>query len=144
MAFCINCGANNSDASIFCLECGHRIYHEAELSPAVTGKRRFPTAAIVSLALICLAVIGTLIRAGVHRPQQVSVMPSLDPASSGRKALPVSAVLTIFSKHADGTSFAQGSGFLLTPDGLAASNYHVLNGAALATAECCNGRTFDV
>jgi S1-C subfamily serine protease len=145
MAFCINCGAHNNDTSAFCLQCGHRLYHEAEIPPLVGSKRRFPTAAAVSLALVCLAVIGTVIRAGVHRPKQESVTPSVEPASqSGRKSLPVNAVLTIVARHADGEPFAQGSGFLLTPDGLAASNYHVLDGAALATAECCNNRTFEV
>jgi S1-C subfamily serine protease len=39
---------------------------------------------------------------------------------------------------------SQGSGFILTPDGLAGSNYHVLRGATRAFAECCNGKKFEI
>ena len=43
-----------------------------------------------------------------------------------------------------GAPVSQGSGFLLSSDGLAGSNYHVFRGVTKAFAECCNGRKFEV
>jgi S1-C subfamily serine protease len=54
------------------------------------------------------------------------------------------AVLMIISMNSKGSPISQGSGFILTPDGLAGSNYHVLRGATKAFAECCDGRKFEI
>lgn len=54
------------------------------------------------------------------------------------------AVLTIVGTDRRGSPVVQGSGFIVTPDGLAISNYHVLNGVSQAVAECCGGRDFEI
>ncbi len=146
MVFCVNCGTRNGDTSVFCRECGHRLLHEVPTASPVPEKGRLLPAVVVALGLISVVLVaGVIWIAASRRSANASKAAGEAPAASLRqKSLPLNAVLTILSKRADGTTFAQGSGFLLTPDGLAASNYHVLDGASLATAECCNGRTFDV
>jgi S1-C subfamily serine protease len=54
------------------------------------------------------------------------------------------AVLTIVGTNRTGTPEKQGSGFILTADGLAGSNYHVLKGVSHAVAGCCDGRVFEI
>ena len=54
------------------------------------------------------------------------------------------AVLMIVGMNAKGSSVSLGSGFIVSPDGLAGSNYHVLRGVSQAFAECCNGRKFEI
>jgi S1-C subfamily serine protease len=53
-------------------------------------------------------------------------------------------VLTIIGYDGAGNEEVQGSGFILTSDGLGATNYHVLEGAQTAIAQCCNGRKFEI
>jgi len=54
------------------------------------------------------------------------------------------AVLMIVGMDAKGSPVSQGSGFIVSSEGLAGSNYHVLRGATQAFAECCNGRKFKI
>ncbi|MCL5287356.1 MAG: S1C family serine protease [Acidobacteria bacterium] len=53
-------------------------------------------------------------------------------------------MLTVVGVNSQGSVISQGSGFILTSDGLAGTNYHVLKGVSHAVVECCNGRTFDL
>ena len=54
------------------------------------------------------------------------------------------AVLTIFASGNSGSEISQGSGFILTSDGLAGTNFHVLRGTSHALAKCCGGRVFEI
>jgi Trypsin-like peptidase domain len=54
------------------------------------------------------------------------------------------AVLIIVGVNAKGSPVSQGSGFILTSEGLAGSNYHVFRGVVRAFAGCCNGRKFEI
>ena len=56
----------------------------------------------------------------------------------------VPGVITLVTYDAKDRTLSQGSGFLLTPDGLAASNFHVLEDAARADATLGDGRKFQV
>ena len=139
MAHCINCGTKNPDGAVFCLACGQTLYQEprARALSAATKRARWllPTGIIIGALVLILIVVLVGIPKG-----------SLPDSSANRPKVPplTTAVLTIISYDAAGNREAQGSGFILTSEGLAATNYHVLDGASKATAECCSGRRFEV
>ena len=139
MAHCINCGTKNPDGAVFCLACGQTLYQEprARALSAATKRARWllPTGIIIGALVLILIVVLVGIPKG-----------SLPDSSANRPKVPplTTAVLTIISYDAAGNREAQGSGFILTSAGLAATNYHVLDGASKATAECCSGRRFEV
>jgi S1-C subfamily serine protease len=56
----------------------------------------------------------------------------------------IDGVLTFYTYDSDGAETGSGSGFVLSPDGLAVTNYHVLRGAAEASVRLGDGRVFDV
>ena len=99
---------------------------------------------MASVILIC----GLIVILSLRRPAATSVSIPQKPSSGGSLptagSAPVDAVLTIVSYRSDGSALEQGSGFILSPDGLAGSNYHVLRGATKAVAQCCNGRVFQI
>lgn len=53
-------------------------------------------------------------------------------------------VLMLVALDRKGAAISQGSGFILTPDGLAGTNYHVIQGASSVVASFPDGRTFDL
>jgi S1-C subfamily serine protease len=138
MAYCINCGASNPAGAVFCLACGQTLYQEPK--PAATDPKKpsrwiLPTAiAVGTLVIILIIVLG-------NTPKGKS--PNSN-ASQPHIALPTASVLTIIGYDAAGRQTIQGSGFILTADGLAVTNYHVLDGVSKAIAECCSGRKFEI
>jgi S1-C subfamily serine protease len=81
----------------------------------------------------------------VNKSSDVKRDTSKLPTVPATRATPVGApVLTIVASNLAGTAVSQGSGFILSSDGLAGSNYHVIKGATEAIAECCNGRVFEI
>jgi S1-C subfamily serine protease len=92
------------------------------------------------LALLLVLVIGSIAIYSLKQSNTSSTAPVTAPKPNAIDE----GVLTILSMDRKGSPVAQGSGFILTADGLAASNYHVLKGAAAAVAECCNGRRFEI
>jgi len=138
MAYCINCGASNPAGAVFCLACGQTLYQEPK--PAATGAKR-PSRWILPTAVVVGALVVILIIVFGSAPKGKS------PDSSDNRsnaAPPTAAILTIIGYDAAGKPEAQGSGFILTSEGLAATNYHVLDGASKAIAECCSGRKFEI
>lgn len=139
MAYCISCGTKNPDGALFCLACGQTLYQEPQARAVTSATKHvrwlLPAGvAIGALALVLIIVLASTQKGG-----------SPDPNTSRSKVPPHTAgVLTIMSYDAMGNRETQGSGFILTSDGLAATNYHVLDGASKATAECCSGRKFEV
>jgi len=66
------------------------------------------------------------------------------PSTESTVPIPDKAVLTIVGTNRTGSTVIQGSGFILTSSGLGGTNYHVLEGVSRATAECCDGRVFEI
>jgi S1-C subfamily serine protease len=99
---------------------------------------------LIFVLVLLVVVVGiSLRRAG--NPEQNSSNIAKPPLDQSPKATQFDeAVLMIVGMNAKGSPVSQGSGFLLSSDGLAGSNYHVVRGATKAYAECCNGRKFEV
>src|SRR5206468_12448496 len=98
------------------------------------------TLAIVGLFLgVALAAYSGARLGLINRP---SSLPSTSPLDAINNQIP--AVLTLHLYDAAGKLVGQGSGFILTDDGLAATNFHVLSRAHRAEAELGDGRLFHV
>lgn len=147
MIYCINCGTRNEADAAFCLSCGQTLYRQSTGSPPKSApnwdrQRLFVVIFTVS-ALAILLVVGLLV---VLKPSGESKIKqnASNESSTLIPKITDKAVLTIIGTDRRGTSVVQGSGFIVTSDGLAISNYHVLNGVSLAAAECCGGRDFEI
>lgn len=141
MAFCIQCGAQNETNAVFCVSCGQMLYREHPSTPplrAVIGRRKW---LIIACLLLGLAVVIVLLIPKSEKLSQSAEAVKVASPSTEQVGAPV---LTIVASNRRGTAVSQGSGFIITSDGLAGSNYHVIKGAVEAFAQCCNGRVFEI
>lgn len=144
MIFCINCGTQNERDAVFCLACGQTLYRSEKANESKTRPWRvwlwFPIGIIACLTVVALSLTVTTRRSAVDGdPQKIRTEEVRPPSAVTDKA-----VLTIVGVNRRGAPVKQGSGFILTSDGLGATNYHVLQGVAGAAAECCDKKVFDV
>jgi S1-C subfamily serine protease len=139
VSFCINCGAGNPAGALFCLSCGRTLYHEPQKSKRRIGRRQLILVISILAAFAAVIVVVSITKTNESKLSTLAPDKTHDITTSRAEA-----VLTVVGTNRKGTLVSQGSGFILTTDGLAGSNYHVLKGAAEAFAECCNGRKFDV
>lgn len=125
----------------------HQALHDYMAKTRVlrTGKLQGPRLAVITLCLLLGVVVS-----GYHftHPKASSSSPapsnqnrnaSLDPITSR-----IPAVLTIYTYDAHGKPVAQGSGFLITSDGIAVTNVHVLKSSYSADAKLGDGRLYNV
>jgi S1-C subfamily serine protease len=98
---------------------------------------------VFSGVLLVVAVAISLRKAETPEQKDINTVKPLDGYSPKTTQLD-EAVLTIVGMNAKGSPVSQGSGFIVSSDGLAGSNYHVLRGVTRAFAECCNGRKFEI
>ena len=140
MDHCIYCGTRNPAGATFCLECGQTLYHEPK-PPAVVSAKKTTRRWLVLVGVVAGSVTFILlILFGIH----LSKKPPDTAVNRQDIARSTAAVLTIVGYDNAGNEEAQGSGFILTGEGLGATNYHVLEGAQRAFAQCCNGRKFEI
>jgi len=143
MAFCINCGASNPADAVFCLSCGQTLYREPDPKPLPQPRSR--KGWILAAVIICAAIIVISIAFSRNEGAPRLQGPTAESGSASTQIRPdPDDVLTIVALDREGQPIRQGSGFVLTADGLAGTNYHVLQGARSAIAQCCNGRVFEV
>jgi len=142
VAFCIQCGAQNKADAVFCISCGQLLYHEHPTTLQLKvriGQRKWLIVACVLLGLV--VVIAVLLIPKSEKVSQSAEAVNISSPSTESTRAPV---LTIVAANQRGTAVSQGSGFIITSDGLAGSNYHVIKGAVSAVAQCCNGRVFEI
>lgn len=137
MTFCIQCGAQNPDDALFCLGCGQALYRLPKL-------RRRKSTLLLSLLLLVVTVVATALWLEQKHGSAQDKPPTVSQTETKRTAPNTDSVLTIIALDRKGSAISQGSGFVLTADGLAGSNYHVLEGAARALASSSDGRSFEV
>jgi S1-C subfamily serine protease len=138
VTFCIQCGEQNPDDAVFCLGCGQALYRLPKV-------RRLKLTLVISALLLVTAVVGlALWFEQAHRNAQDKPPTPTQTTKADRAAPNTDSVLTIIALDPKGSTISQGSGFVLTSDGLAGSNYHVLKGAAGALASSADGRIFEV
>jgi S1-C subfamily serine protease len=144
MPYCIHCGASNQAESVFCLSCGQTLYREAlgTVSTKASGFRRIWRH--IAVAAICVLVASLIIAFSIKKPEKMAREVEVAKVSPPSGTVSGDAVLTIVGTDRRGAAVSQGSGFILTADGLAGSNYHVLRGTTNAFAGCCNGRIFEI
>ena len=142
MAFCVQCGAQNETNAVFCVSCGQMLYREHPSTPplrAVIGRWKW---LIIACLLVGLAVVVVILL--IPKSEKVIQSAEAVKVSSPSTVLVDAPVLTIVASNRRGTAVSQGSGFIITSDGLAGTNYHVIKGAVQAVAQCCNGRIFEI
>jgi len=97
------------------------------------------------LLVVLLGIFAVIVSLKETGNSQQNVSNMKPPDDHSQKTTPFDeAVLMIVGMNAKGSPVSQGSGFIVRPDGLAGSNYHVLRGVSQAFAECCNGRKFEI
>ena len=136
MAFCIQCGVQNPNDAVFCLGCGQPLFRP-------TGPYRRRWLLISSGALLLVILVAAALwfwdadsRVGSKAPPQANQRNQSESISAS--------TLMIVAFDGKGSPFSQGSGFILTADGLAGSNYHVIKGAARAFASLPDGRVYEI
>ena len=142
MSFCINCGAENQETSRFCVACGQVLYQEPKKTSG--AKRRNWALSIIVFAFVALGLIAIVVLSSTtgnknQHPESLSLA-----TAKADFRLNSDAVLMIVGADQRDAAVSQGSGFIISADGLAVTNYHVLEGVADAAAECCNGRKLAV
>jgi len=127
---CSRCGAAVPPAEARCPRCA------AALAPArAAARERATRRALAALGLLTLAGLAVAALALLRvRPGGL--------AASVAHEIP--GVITLVTYDGKDRTLGQGSGFLLTRDGLAASNFHVLQDAERADATLGDGRKLQV
>jgi len=127
---CPDCGAAIMAPARRCPRCG-----AAQGAPAPPRQERAVRRAVAFIALLTVAGLALALTA-LTRDRSRSFLTSI--------AHQIPGVITLVTYDVKDRELSQGSGFLLTPDGLAASNFHVLEDAARADATLGDGRRFQV
>ena len=140
MAFCIQCGTQNETEGIFArhaVKCS--TMHPTPPPRAGTVRRKWLiiTSVLFGLAILIVALL-------IPKSEKISPTVEVARGSPSSTDLLDAPVLTIVASDRRGIAMSQGSGFIITSDGLAGTNYHVIKGAAQAVAQCCNGRVFEI
>lgn len=143
MAFCIHCGVSNADDANFCLACGQPLFRGSAKEAAKKHRNKGRLWALAVISFVLVLALATVLYYSLR--SDTTTVPASATSSTASKPAPIDeAVLTIVGVDRKGSPIVQGSGFILTADGLGGTNYHVLKGTTAAIAECCNGREFDI
>ena len=169
--FCPSCGIQVPNESSFCLKCGRSmaIAPNAMASGADTGSapphRRGAVAWAIAAAAIGIASVCAYVYAGpransgsatsrIASAQSGVEIPTSKPSptvptpirlSPGDIAAKFSdAVVILESYDRNGLKAAQGSGFIISPDGKVLTNYHVIRGSSRMVARTHDQATHEV
>lgn len=165
--FCPKCGKELPDDSQFCLKCGHALVGTVS-SKVRPSRTLWPWVTLGVLVVLGCGVLAwqlffhlssvptppsvidamnrareTPIRRGVVPNEQAPTVPT---AMSTQQIFQMAGggVTLIETFDDEGHKREQGSGFVVSSDGTAITNYHVIRGASRATAKFSDGTLSDV
>ena len=161
--FCSRCGKELPDDSQFCSKCGNTLALGSSKAPSPKQSSRWTLRVIVALVVI-LGAFGALAWRLAHptvpSTTAIDAVMAMQPRSSGLTTqTPITpAVMStqeIFQMASGGVTLievfddqgnkrGQGSGFVVSRDGITLTNYHVIRGAARATAKFSDGTWSEV
>jgi hypothetical protein len=162
--FCPKCGKELPDDSQFCMKCGHSISVESKIESKEKSSTGMLAWVLLGLVLLAGVVYGGVSwfrnRSGASvavvavSAQPKPTAPSAQAAELPSPPKPMSSqdifqmaggavtLITVFDDA--GQQRGLGSGFVVSSDGTAITNYHVIRGATRATARFSDGTESDV
>lgn len=165
--FCPKCGKVIPDDSQFCLKCGHALV--GTVLPKVRSSRTLwlwvtlPTLVILGCGILAWQLFFHLnnvptppsVIDAMNRAQQMPLRRGAVPTEKAPTVPTFMSSQQIFQMASGGVALIetfddeghkreQGSGFVVSPDGTAITNYHVIRGASRATAKFSDGTLSDV
>lgn len=133
---CHACGALCSESALVCPSCG-TLFEQSVVPQPVRRRRarRWPLIGGLALAwMVSLLAVVLWLRSRLEEEE--------GPVPQAVDAIP--ACLTIVAESAWAPLGSQGSGFVVSPDGLCVTNHHVLVGTIGAVITLGNGRSYDL
>jgi len=129
--FCPKCRKELPDDSQFCLKCGHSL-RAAAASVEKPQKKRIGTAIVIGSVAILVTAVFAILQFNHHRSAPVPVaLPILSAQEIFQRASGGMVLVEAFD--GEGRERKQGSAFVVSVDGTAITNYHVIRGASRAT-----------
>ena len=118
--------------------------HMAKTKVVRSGRAARVLQTLISLLLLASLGMGALLLSDAHINRFATWGKSREPAASTSIVDKMPAVATLYVYNSRGKLFGQGSGFLITSDGVGVTNFHVIADAYSADVKLGDGRLYQL